>query len=58
VLTQIANKLFWKLKHRRDAEMIRGDGDAKAAAIYSNVYTQDPEILRILFVVFRLIAKA
>ncbi|MFQ3185052.1 protease modulator HflC [Marinomonas primoryensis] len=28
---------------QRDAEMIRGDGDAKAAAIYSNVYTQDPE---------------
>nr|WP_317133925.1 protease modulator HflC [Marinomonas maritima] len=28
---------------QRDAEMIRGDGDAKAAAIYSKVYTQDPE---------------
>ncbi|MEO9654825.1 protease modulator HflC [Marinomonas sp.] len=28
---------------QRDAEMIRGDGDAQAAAIYSNVYTQDPE---------------
>lgn len=28
---------------QRDAEMIRGDGDANAAAIYSNVYTQDPE---------------
>lgn len=28
---------------QRDAEMIRGDGDATAAAIYSNVYMQDPE---------------
>lgn len=28
---------------QRDAEMIRGDGDAKAAAIYSKVYKQDPE---------------
>ena len=28
---------------QREAEMIRGDGDAQAAAIYSNVYTQDPE---------------
>lgn len=28
---------------QRDAEMIRGDGDATAAAIYSNVYMQDPD---------------
>jgi membrane protease subunit HflC len=28
---------------QRDAEMIRGDGDANAAAIYSKVYKQDPE---------------
>lgn len=28
---------------QRDAEMIRGDGDAQAAAIYSKVYKQDPE---------------
>lgn len=27
----------------RDAERIRGDGDATAAAIYSAAYTQDPE---------------
>ncbi|WP_191603113.1 protease modulator HflC [Marinomonas algicola] len=27
----------------RDSEMIRGDGDATAAEIYSKVYTQDPE---------------
>lgn len=28
---------------QRDAEMIRGDGDAQAASIYSQAYTQDPE---------------
>ncbi|MCZ2723082.1 protease modulator HflC [Marinomonas sp. 15G1-11] len=27
----------------RDSEMIRGDGDATAADIYSKVYTQDPD---------------
>ena len=27
----------------RDSEMIRGDGDATAAAIYANVFQQDPE---------------
>lgn len=28
---------------QRDAEMIRGDGDAQAASIYANVYQQDPK---------------
>jgi membrane protease subunit HflC len=27
----------------RDAEIIRGDGDATAASIYANVFQQDPE---------------
>jgi membrane protease subunit HflC len=27
----------------RDAELLRGDGDAKAAAIYAAAYTKDPE---------------
>ncbi|MBU3068331.1 protease modulator HflC [Aestuariicella sp. G3-2] len=27
----------------RDAEQLRGEGDAKAAAIYSSAYSQDPE---------------
>lgn len=30
----------------RDAEHLRGEGDAKAAAIYSAAYTQDPEFYR------------
>ncbi|GAB3482645.1 protease modulator HflC [Marinomonas epiphytica] len=36
-------KVVLEAEAQRDAEMIRGDGDAQAAAIYSNVYTQDPE---------------
>ena len=27
----------------RDSEKLRGEGDAKAAAIYSEAYQQDPE---------------
>lgn len=30
----------------RDAEQLRGEGDAKAAAIYSSAYSQDPEFYR------------
>lgn len=31
---------------QRDAEMIRGDGDAQAASIYAQVYQQDPEFFK------------
>lgn len=35
-------KVVLEAEAQKDAEMIRGDGDAKAAAIYSKVYKQDP----------------
>lgn len=30
----------------RDAEIIRGDGDASAAAIYANAFNKDPEFYK------------
>src|SRR5699024_604295 len=30
----------------REAELVRGDGDAKAAKIYGDIYNQDTDILR------------
>lgn len=36
-------KVVLEAEASRDSEMIRGDGEATAAGIYSNVYTQDPE---------------
>ena len=30
----------------RDSELLRGEGDAEAAAIYANAYSKDPEFYR------------
>lgn len=41
-------KVFIEAKAYREAEQIRGEGDAKAAATYAQAYNQDPEFYAFL----------